>query len=286
VIYLSNELALLQLERQRYDTSIAQLNAAASQQDAAATEARTRATAARAEAGRLNLEAATFYSQAAAWDAEVARLDGLIADKIAAAPDRFIEVRDGVFQANPAWPIWKSELDALQAQRPPAVAAAATARTNAAQRVAASQPWYAQAQTADAQEAAAKANAQKFRQDAAALEPARNAIIQQVDTMLRWQQEIAREPMNRAAAEGVARELSARLDALESEQAAALDLAATADARQLRLQTLVQELTGKIAAANVELPVKAAAIAAATTRLPQLQTEIRRVMLLRRTREL
>ncbi|HEY0375616.1 MAG TPA: hypothetical protein VGC87_01510 [Pyrinomonadaceae bacterium] len=282
MIYLSHELGLLQAEAQRYDALAAQANASAAQQEQVASAARSRATAARAEAARMNGVAANLQAQAAASDAQAANLDQQIVEHRALQPERVIENPDPrgkpPFIPNPEWAVWNDTLSSLKAQRDQARDAAAAARTAASQNSAAATQQQASAALADNDAANATAAAAPLRQQAAQASAQRDAVTQMMTVITRWQQELARQPFDRGALETTERELTARVEQLDSQYAAALDASAAADRRQWYLQTLTQELNAKINNLNAQLAQTATEETSAAAAMTDLQRRITNVM--------
>lgn len=278
--YLSHELGLLQAEAQRYETLAARANADAVQHEQVAAAARGRAAAARAEAERLNGVAANLLAQAAAADAQAANLDQQIVAHRAQQPERMIENPDGKppFILNPEWEAWNDTLSALKAQRDQARDAAAAARTAAGQTSAAAAQQQASAAFADSDAANATAAAAPLRQQAAQAGAQRDAVTQLMTPIIRWQQELARQPFDRGALETTERELSARINQLDSQHAAALDASAAADRRQWYLQTLTGELNAKINDLNALLAQTTTEETSAAAAVADLQRRITNVM--------
>ena len=277
MVYLTHELSLWQAESQRLDAGIAQLLAGAAQQDQAAAAARARASAARADAARLSGEASALQSQAAAADAQVASLDQQIADQIMNEPDEFIEV-GGKPRRNPGWSTWKAQLDALNAQRATAFSSATSLHAQANQSSAAAAQSQSAAAAADNDAATATALAGQLRQQAAQLAPQKAAANQQITNITRWQQELARQPMNRTALETTASEISSQTNALEGEYKAFVDQANAAEKRLWYLQTLAQELNSKLGDWLGQLLPAATEVANATAALNDVQTRIQHVL--------
>jgi chromosome segregation ATPase len=277
LVYLTNELSLWQAESQRLDAGIAQLLAGAAQQDQVAAAARARASAARADAARLSSEASALQSQAAAADAQVASLDQQIADLVMNEPDEFIEV-GGRSRRNPGWSTWKTQLDALNAQRATAFSSATSLHTQANQSSAAAAQSQSAAAAADNDAATATALAGQLRQQAAQLALQKAAANQQITNITRWQQELARQPMNRTALETTASEISSQTNSLEGEYKSFVDQANAAEKRLWYLQTLAQELNSKLSDWLSQLLPAATEVANATAALNDVQTRIQHVL--------
>ena len=278
--YLSHELGLLQTEAQRYEALAAQANASAAQQEQLASAARGRAAAARAEAERLNGVAASFQAQAAASEAQAASLDQQIAQQGTQEPPERTRNPDPppVFIQNPEWNIWNANMSNLIVQRTQARDAAASARASASQASAAAAQQQASALFADNDAANATAAVAPLRQQAAQAIAQRDAVTQMMTPITRWQQELARQPFDRSALETTERELTARIEQLESQYAAALDAAAAADRRQWYLQTLTQEVNAKINSLNAELVQTNTEETSAAAAVADLQRRITNVM--------
>ncbi|MBZ5506658.1 MAG: hypothetical protein LAO78_14460 [Acidobacteriia bacterium] len=277
MVYLTNELSLWQAESQRLDAGIAQLIAGAAQQDQAAAAARARASAARADAARLSGEASALQSQAAAADAQVASLDQQIAEQVMNEPDEFIEV-GGRSRRNPEWTVWKARLDDLNAQRAQAFSSATSLHAQANQRSAAAAQSQSVAAAADNDAATATALAGQLRQQAVQLAPQKAAADQQITNITRWQQELARQPMNRTALETTASEIFSQTNSLEGEYKSFVDQANAAEKRLWYLQTLAQELNSKLGDWLGQLLPAATEVANATAALNDVQTRIQHVL--------
>lgn len=278
VNYLTHEVSLLQAESRRIDANVAQLTASAAQQDQAATAAVARATAARADAARLNDEGGSLRSQAAAANAQASVLDQQIAQHMQNQPDKTIEIADGKFRPNPAWTTWKAQLDSLTAQRDQARSTAASLSAQVGQRSAAAAQAQSSAAVADSQAAAARASASQLRQQAAQAGARKTAVTQQAATITRWQQEITRPALDRSALEATARELAGQIAVLENEYQTLNDQANAAEQKQWYLQTLLNEVSRKIADLNGQLGPAATEVANAAAAVTDLQTRIQHVM--------
>lgn len=256
MIYLSHELALLQNEAQRYEALAAQLNADAAQQDQIAVAATNRATAARNEASRLSGIAANYQTQANTADAQAANLDQQIANHRMYEPEQMIENPNPrgkpPYVPNPEWGTWNEALIDLIAERDQARAAATSARASADQHSAAAAQQGVIASAADREAADAVASAAQLRRDAVAAVAEKDAVTRLMPPLVRWQQELARQPLDRNALETTERELTARIELLDSLYAATLDTAAAADKRQWYLQTLTLDLNAKITSLDAQ----------------------------------
>lgn len=283
MIYLAHELALLQAEAQGYDAQIAPLNASATQQDQAAAAASARAAAARTDASRLSGEASSFQAQATAADKQAATFDQQITQQKASEPEQMNEIPNSRgkprYVRNPEWTVWKKTYDSLVTQRDQARAAATAARTTADQRSAAAAQSQAAAVAADKEAANAVTAAAQLRQQVAQLNAQKDAVTQRMAPILRWQQELARQPLDRNALETTARELNTQLDQLESQYTAALDAAGAAERQQWYLQTLTQELNTKINDLNAQLAQAVTDETNARAAVTDLQRRIHNVLL-------
>ncbi len=284
--YLTHEMALLQSLAQSLDAAIAQDNANASQQDQAAAAARTRATQARADAAHFNSQVSAFQSQAAADDAQASTLAGQLTDlKKHEPPKTIIEDINGGPRGtprkpvpNPDWKEWKAQVDQLTAQLNQVRAAATAARNSANQSAAAAAQAQATASTADQDAATSTANANTWRQKAAQASTDKGGVTRQISVISRWQQETARQPMDRNASETVAAEIAAQLADLENQFNTALDQARETEQRQWYLQALTQELTAKISDLNSQLAAAAKEVADATAALTDNDTRLQHVL--------
>ncbi len=266
--HLTHELAVWQAELQRLDAAAAQLNANAAQQDQLAAAAAARAAAASADATRLRNEAAAFQQQVASLDAQIQAAQA----ELAQTEPTFEGLPGKPPRPNPAYTSLKTKITSLTSQRDQA-RASASARSAAADQAAATA-------------AAEDQNAKRIARDAEALRQQANAVLaqktpanQQVTAITRWQQEIAREPIDFAAADVASRELAAAIATLETRYAGALDSASSSDKRQRYVQALAAELTRKVTDLNSQLAALASQVATETKLVSDLNTHIRNVLL-------
>lgn len=169
-------------------------------------------------------------------------------------------------------------MDDLTNQRNQAQASAASLHSQASQRSAAAAQSQAQVTAADHDVATANAAAALIRQQATQLGTQKNAIAQQIATINRWQQEIARQPVNRAALETAAREIFAQITPLEDEYKSYADQANAAGKKQWYLQTLIQELNSKIGDVQGQLGSANTEVTQATAALNDVSTRIQHVL--------
>lgn len=281
--YLTHEMALLQSLAQSLDAALAQDKANASQQDQAAVAARARATQARSDVSRFNSQVSAFQSQAVADDAQAATLASQLTDlKKHEPPKTTIEdgPKDGRGKPipNPDWKEWKVQVDQLTTQLNQVRAAATAARNSVNQSAAAAAQAQAAANAADQDAATAAANANASRQKAAQASSDRGGVTQKISVIARWQQEIARQPMDRSASETVAAEMTSQFAGLENQYNTTLDQAREADQRQWYLQTLIQELTAKISDLNSQFAAATKEVADATAALADNDIRLQHVL--------
>jgi hypothetical protein len=278
VIYLTHEIAVWQAESQRIDAVVAQLNAGAAQQDQFAAAAKARADAARADATKLNAQAAPFLSQAAAADAKAASLQNQI-DQLGPEPDKVIEPAPGKpAHPNPAWQKWHTSFTLLSSQLGQAQSAAAAARASAAPISASAAASLAAAATADNEATNATAQAVQLRQQAMQQASQKAPVGQAISAINRWQQELARQPLDQNALEITGGEIASQISLLQSQYSPALDLAFAAEKQQWFLQTLIQELTAKINDVQAQAPGATTELANATSALADIELRIQHVM--------
>jgi len=266
--YLPHELEVWRAELQRLDTAAAQLNANAAQLDQLAAAAAGRAAAANADATRLRNEAAALQQQAADLDTRIKTAQDQLAQE-----EPFFEGLPGKPpRPNPAYTSLKTLIASLTQQRDQ-VRAQATARSAAADQSAAT----AAAEDQNAKRLAREADA--LRQQANAVLARKGPATEQIAAISRWQQELARHPLDFAAADLASRQLAAAIATLELQYAGAGDSAAAAEKRQRHLQTLAAELTRKLADVNSQLAAAVAQVVAETRQVAELQTHIHNVLL-------
>jgi hypothetical protein len=252
--------------RLRSEIEAADAQVSAAQQVLATAQARV--TAALTSVANAQSQIPALQSSAVAADSRVADLDRQVAAHRENEPEPLLEGEDGGRpHPNPAWRIWKRQLDSLTAlqNQTQADAAAAHGRLTAGQE-AVSQ---AQAELQVAQNLATDATlALQTAQSASAAARLRLAELE------RWQLEIARDPLDRPALEQTAADLSTKTRALEESLTLARfgqeDAEANLAALIAQRQTLMDLLTG----INASLPPAQAELQAAQAAAAQASDEL------------
>jgi chromosome segregation ATPase len=261
VAYLEHEGTRLRSEIEAADAQVS-----AAQQVLATAQARV--TAALTSVANAQSQIPALQSSAVAADSRVADLDRQVAAHRENEPEPLLEGEDGGRpHPNPAWRIWKRQLESLTAlqNQAQADAAAAHGRLTAGQE-AVSQ---AQAELQVAQNLATDATlALQTAQSASAAARLRLAELE------RWQLEIARDPLDRPALEQTAADLSTKTRALEESLTLARfgqeDAEANLAALIAQRQTLMDLLTG----INASLPPAQAELQAAQAAAAQASDEL------------
>lgn len=278
--YLQHETARLTAASQAAGVEIASLTAQLQAQQQAIAAAQARATAARSSLAAAQAQMPSLEAAAASADRRVAELDVQIDELAANEPDMVIEVSNKPPRPNPAWRIWKRQFDQLSQQRALAQASAAAAHARLSDGRAQVARAAAEVQTADSQVAAAT-SAQAAIQGAITAAQARQAALaEQLAVLERWNQEIARDPLDRAALEPVAAALSGRAAALGDAHAQARvqneiaqETLAALIARRDQITPILNDLNAQLPAASQELLAASRALTAAAR---AIQTLLRR----------
>jgi chromosome segregation ATPase len=278
--YLQHETARLAAASQAAAAEIASLSAQLQAQQQAIAAAQARAGVARSGLAAAQAQIPSLEAAAASADRRVAELDVQIDDLAANEPDMVIEVSNKPPRPNPAWRIWKRQLDQLTQQRAAAQASAAAAHARLNDGRAQVSRAAADVQAADSQVAAATSAQSAIQQAITAARARQAAIGEQLAVLDQWNQEIARDPLDRAALEPVAMILSERAAALGDAHAQARvqneiaqETLAALSARRDQITPSLSDLNAQLPAASQELLVASRALAAAAR---GIQTLLRR----------
>lgn len=261
-------MALLEQERIRLQAAIDAAAAEVSARQQALLAAQARVGEAQTQVAEAQSRLPALQSAAAAADARVANAEAEVQAHMANEPDPTIDVEDGrPPRPNPAWRVWKRQLDQLRVQRDQAQAAAAAAHGALGN----GQRAVVQAQMAEqlTQRQVEEATAAR-RSGQSAL----NVAQQNMADLERWLAEIARDPLQRTALEQVASQVSTRALALQE----SLTLARFAQedtesrlaslvARRNQLNDTLVDVNGRIPGAQTEVEAAQEAADAASAEL-------------------
>jgi chromosome segregation ATPase len=275
--YLQHETARLAAASQAAAAEIASLSARLQAQQQAIAAAQSRASVARGALAAAQAQIPSLEAAAASADRRVAELDVQIDDLAANEPDMVIEISNKPPRPNPAWKIWKRQLDQLTQQRAPAQASAAAAHARLNDGRAQVSRAAAVVQAADGQVVAATSALNSIQQAITAAQARQAALGEQLAVLDQWNQEIARDPLDRAALEPMAAILSDRAAALGDAYAQALvqntiaqETLATLIARRDQITPALNDLNAQLPAASQELRAASQALATAARRIQML----------------
>lgn len=288
--YLQQEQIRAQAEIQAADAVVTSLTAKIDIQRQALATAQAQAEAARNAMTVLQSQRPALDAAVAAADRAVIDLDRQISEHEANEPPQVIGgvepiVRPDVegpltrpVRPNPAWKVWKRQHGVLIQQRTQAQEKAngVHARLNELNaRVAQGQ---AGVQAAEAQVAQGEASLQQANQSLVAARDRASLARQKLNDLVRFSEEIDREPMDRKSLEQVAATLSTRVMELEDALAVAQAVSAQADATLSSLLRRRDELVTGLATVTSQLPAAETAVqaadAVAVDRLSELKAQI------------
>ena len=288
--YLQQEQIRAQAEIQAADAAVTSLTTQVDTLRQALVAAQARAEAARNAVTTLQSQRPAVDAAVAAADRAVVDLDRRISEHEANEPPQVIGgvepiVRPDVegpltrpVRPNPAWKVWKRQHGVLIQQRTQAQEEAngAHARLNELNaRVAQGQ---AGVQVAEAQVAQGEASLEQVNQSLVAARDRASLARQKLNDLVRFSEEIDREPMDRKALEQVAATLSTRVMELEDALAIAQAVSAQADATLSSLLRRRDELVSGLAMVTSQLPGAETAVQAADAiavdRLSELKAQI------------
>ncbi len=288
--YLQQEQIRAQAEIQAADAAVTSLKTQVDIQRQALVTAQAQAEAARNAVTTLQSQRPAIDAAVAAADRAVIDLDRRISEHEAHEPPQVIGgvepiVRPDVegpltrpVRPNPAWKVWKRQHGVLIQQRTQAQEEAngAHARLNELNaRVAQGQ---AGVQVAEAQVAQGEASLEQVNQSLVAAHDRASLARQKLNDLVRFSEEIDREPMDRKALEQVAATLSTRVMELEDALAIAQAVSAQADATLSSLLRRRDELVTGLATVTSQLPAAETAVqaadAVAVDRLSELKAQI------------
>lgn len=288
--YLQQEQIRAQAEILDADAVVTSLTAKIDIQRQALVTAQAQAEAARNAMTVLQSQRPALDAAVAAADRAVIDLDRRISEHEANEPPQVIGgvepiVRPDVegpltrpVRPNPAWKVWKRQHGVLIQQRTQAQEKAngVHARLNELNaRVAQGQ---AGVQAAEAQVAQGEASLQQANQSLVAARDRASLARQKLNDLVRFSEEIDREPMDRKSLEQVAATLSTRVMELEDALAVAQAVSAQADATLSSLLRRRDELVTGLATVTSQLPAAETAVqaadAVAVDRLSELKAQI------------
>ncbi len=261
-------MTFLEQEKSRREAAVQAVAKLVSTQQQALSAAQERVVTTRTRVTEAQSQIPSLEVAAAAADARVTELDAQIEAHVANEPESTIEVDDGKPpRRNPAWRVWKRQLDQLVARRDQARADAAAAHgavSNGQRAVEQAQMDVHSAERQVSETTAALQSAQSTLK----------AAQQQVADLERWRTEIARDPLDRTALEQVASELSARAMVLQEsltlsrfQQEDAESDRASLLARRDQLTATLADFNSRIPGAQAELQATQAAVDAASAEL-------------------
>ena len=288
--YLQQEQIRAQAEILAADAAVTSLTTQVDTLRQALVAAQARVVAARNAVTTLQSQRPALDAAVLAADRAVIDLDRRISEHEANEPPQVIGgvepiVRPDVegpltrpVRPNPAWKVWKRQHGVLIQQRTQVQEEAngAHARLNELNaRVAQGQ---AGVQAADAQVAQGEASLEQVNQSLVAARDRASLPRQKLNDLMRFSEEIDREPMDRKALEQVAAILSTRVMELEDALAIAQAVSAQADATLSSLLRRRDELVNGLATVTSQLPGAETAVQAADAiavdRLSELKAQI------------
>lgn len=288
--YLQHEQTRAQAEIQAADAAVTSLKTQVDIQRQALIAARAQVETARNAVTALQSQRPALDAVVAAADRAVIDLDRRISEHEANEPPQVIGgvepiVRPDVegpltrpVRPNPAWKVWKRQHGVLIQQRTQAQEEAngAHARLNELNaRVAQGQ---AGVQVAEAQVAQGEASLEQVNQSLVAARDRASLARQKLNDLVRFSEEIDREPVDRKALEQVAATLSTRVMELEDALSVAQAVSAQADATLSSLLRRRDELVNGLATVTSQLPGAETAVqaadAVAVDRLSELKAQI------------
>ena len=272
--YLQHEKARFQAEIQAAGAEITNLTAQQQAQQQALAAAQARASAARSGLAQAQAQIPNLEAAAAAADRRLADVDARISEHEANEPDPLIEISNKPPRPNPAWRVWKRQLDQLTQERDQAQAGADAAhallndgRTQVSQ--AAGELQAAERQVADITSALSST-----QQAIGAAQERQASAQEQLAVLDQWDEEIARDPLVRAALEPVAATLSDRAAALEDAHAVARvqneiaeETLSSLIARRAQLTAALNDVNAQLPGATQELQAANAALSDVTRRI-------------------
>lgn len=259
--YLQNEKSRFQAESQAAGAEIANLTAQLQLQQQAIVAAEGRVSVARSALADAQARIPNLESAAARADRRVADLDLQITEHRRNEPPEEIQTRpDKPARPNPEWDTWKEVLDPLTEQRGQARTSATVAHARLNEGRARVSQATAEVQAAERQVAEATSPLNSIHQAIAAARE-RQASAQTMLTLLdRWNEEIARDPVNRKTLEAVAAILSDRATVLEDAHAVARvqneiaeETLSSLSARREHNTAALRDVTAQLSAASEEL---------------------------------
>ena len=261
-------MALLEQEKNRLQAAIEEAAAEVSAQQQALSAAQARVSAAQAQVADAQSRIPDLEAAASSADARAADAEAAVEAHLANEPDPTIDTEDGLRpRPNPAWRIWKRQLDQLIARRDRAQADAAAAQGALGN----GQRAVVQAQMA---EQLARRQVEETTAALLSAQSALKAAQQNMADLERWRAEIARDPLQRPALEQAAAELSAGALALQEaltidrfQQEDAQNHFASLLARRDELNATLTDFNGRIPGAHTELQAAQAAADAASAEL-------------------
>jgi chromosome segregation ATPase len=272
--YLQNEKARLQSDIQAIGVEITALTAQQQVQQQAIGAAQALVSSATTGVTEAQAQVPPLETAAAAADRRVEALNEQIEAHQANEPDATIEVPPRPPRPNPAWITWKRALDRLAQQLAGAETEAGRAQTQFNEATTRVSRAVADLQAAERQVAAATEAVRLTQLSIAAAQQREQAAQAQVADVDRWNQEIARDPLNRINLETAAVEVSGRSAVLEDEHAViavqneiANETLASLTARRDRLGPALAEVNAQLAVAAEQLRVARLAFTAATRRI-------------------
>jgi chromosome segregation ATPase len=260
-------MALLEQEKIKLQAAVDAAAAQVSAQQQALSAAQASLSAAQAHVADAQSQVPPLQAAAAAADGRAADSDVRLAAHQADQPEPTIEVDGGKPRPNPAWRVWKRQLDQLIVQRNQARADATAAHVALSNGQGAVAQAQIEAQSAERQVGETTVALQAAQ---AALKAAR----QRMAALERWRTEIARDSLDRTALQQVAAELSARAIALQESltlarfdhEDAQTNLALLLE-RQTRLTATLADVNSRLPGAQTEVQAAQAAADAASAEL-------------------
>lgn len=264
--YFQNEKARLQLELQAVGAEIANLTAQLQVQQQAIATAQSQSSAAQTRLAVAQAQIPPLEAAARAADELVADLDEQIRD--ASEPDQ----QD---PGDPGGVEWRRRLAALKRQRDQAQTQSTAARARLDNGRAVVSQATAEVQAAERQVAVVTNTAQVTQQAIAAAQQGQQAVQTEIGKLDRWNDEIARDPLDRRALEPLAAELSGRVAALEEAHAVARvqneiateTLLALTARRDNELAPELNRVNAELPGASEELRVARLALGGVTRRI-------------------
>lgn len=267
--YLQNEKARFQDESQAAGEEITTRTAELQPQQQAIVAAQARVSAAQTRLTDAEREISALAAAAAAADGQVADLENQIEAHLANEPEPFIESEfpNKPPRPNPEWGTWNTRLGQLTQQLDQAQANAAAAHVRLNDGTTQVSQARAELQAAERQAAEAIDALNAINQALAAARE-RQASAQTMLTLLdQWNEELARDPLDRMTLETVAASLSDRTTVLEDAHAVARveneiaeETLSSLSARRDQLEPALNAVKTQLTAADAELTAARAAL--------------------------